>query len=172
MKRNWDDMQEWTTQRTNLAEPFFCTYPELPPQFRRWCGISKFLCLAGVWAGGIAALGLLVVGVLHWLLGRPASDGTLAVFALLSGLPFLLWWVFRLLRLTPRLYWRCPVCRERFPYYKPVRYSDHLVREDCLRELKFRRIPYVQPKFCSLILPSECPYCGKKFFAYREEEEE
>ena len=44
--------------------------------------------------------------------------------------------------------------------------------EDCLRELKFRRIPYVQPKFCSLILPSECPYCGKKFFAYREEEKE
>lgn len=77
---------------------------------------------------------------------------------------------FRLLQLTPRLYWHCSVCRERFPYYKPTRYGNHLVGEDCLRELKFRRISYVQPKFCSLILPSECPYCGKKFFEYRKEE--
>lgn len=171
MKREWDDMQEWMTLRDNRAGPFFYTYPELPPRFRRWCGISRFLCLAGFWTGGIAALGLLVVGVLHWLFGRPASDGTLAVFALLSGLSFLLWWVFRLLQLTPRLYWHCPVCRERFPYYKPVRYGNRLVKEDCLRELKFRRIPYVQPKSCSLILPSECPYCGKKFFAQRKKVE-
>ena len=172
MKKEQDDMREWMTQRANRAQPFSYTYPELPPRFRRWCGISRFLCLAEFWSGNIAALSLLVMGVLHWLLGRPASDGTLAVFALLSGLFFVLWWAFRLLRLTPRLYWHCPVCRERFPYYKPARYSVHLAKEDCLRELKFRRIPYVQPKFCSLILPSECPYCGKKFFAYREEEKE
>mgnify|MGYP002509917488 CR=1 FL=1 len=165
-------MQEWMTRRANRARPFSYAYPELPPQFRRWRGISRLLCLAGFWTGSIAALGLLAAGALHWLFGRPASDGTLAVIALLSGLSFILWWVFRLLQLTPRLYWHCPVCRERFPYYKPTRYGDHLVGEDCLRELKFCRIPYVRPRFCSLILPSECPYCGKKFFEYRKEEKE
>ncbi len=172
MKKEWDDMQGWMTQQDNRAEPFFYTYPELPPRFHRWRSISRFLCLARLWVGNAALLGLLAVGALHWLFGRPISDGTLAVFVLLFGLSFILWWVFRLLQMTPRLYWHCPVCRERFPYYKPVRYSDRLVGEDCLRELKFRRIPYIQPKSCSLILPSECPYCGKKFFVYRKEEKE
>ena len=78
-------MREWMTQRANRAQPFSYTYPELPPRFRRWCGISRLLCLAGFWTGSITALGLLAVGALHWLFGRPASDGTLAVFALLSG---------------------------------------------------------------------------------------
>lgn len=73
------------TRRANRAQPFSYAYPELPPQFRRWRGISRLLCLAGFWTGSIAALGLLAAGALHWLFGRPASDGMLAVIALLSG---------------------------------------------------------------------------------------
>lgn len=168
LKQQSDDMLEWMTQRNNRAQSFPYTYPQLPPLFRRYCRISKFLYLARFWTGIMWMLGLLAVGVLHWLFGRSASDGTTAVCILLSILFLVLWYVIRLLQLTPRLYWHCPVCQGKFPYYKPARYRDNMVQEDCLRELKFLHIPYVQPKFCLLILPSECPYCRKKFFAQGE----
>lgn len=43
LKREWGDMQEWMTQRSNRAGPFFYTDPELPPQFQSWCGLNGFL---------------------------------------------------------------------------------------------------------------------------------
>lgn len=165
MSKPTDDMREWAAQRNNRAQPFPYTYPQMPPQFRRCKCISKFLLLAEYVADVIAMLSLLAVGVLHWLFGGSITDGAVVVCALLFMLTFPLWFLFRLLRCTPRLYWHCPGCKEKFPYYKPVRYRDVLVHEECLREMKFLHIPYVQPKLCPLIIPSECPYCRKKFWA-------
>ena len=83
---------------------------------------------------------------------------------LMCFVPLLLWFFIRLLRKTAKLFWRCPCCRQPFPYYAPDGRVDALREKDCYASLRHLRIPYVKTKLCPLVIPSECPSCRRKFF--------
>ncbi|MDE6455257.1 MAG: hypothetical protein K2L38_04975 [Dysosmobacter sp.] len=71
----------------------------------------------------------------------------------------------RWMRHTPGWFWRCPSCRQPFPCYTPDGKLDALRERDCLAGLRRLRIEVVKTKFCPLVIPSECPWCRRKFFA-------
>lgn len=37
--------------------------------------------------------------------------------------------------------------------------------KECYHTLRYLRIEFVKAKLCPLVIPSECPWCQRKFFA-------
>lgn len=167
MKAWRDDVSDWRLRQENLAEPFPYVYPQMPPRFRRcrafagglflleW-GAVLTLVLGGAAGGGV----MLLRGEAALLEGWAAVCMVLVFFAALP-----LYFLSRLLRNTPKFFWRCPCCGLSFPYYAPpLRGLDTLKEADCVHMMEHLRVRYVKEKFCPLILPSACPECGAKFF--------
>lgn len=161
-------MTDWRLRQENLAEPFPCVYPRMPPRFRRCRAFARgaFLLewgsvLAMILGSAVGGGGMLLQGEEALLEGWAAM---LTVLALFVSLP--LYFLSRLLRNAPRFYWRCPRCGLPFPYYAPppLRGMDVLREADCAYTMKRLRIKYVKEKFCPLIVPSECPECRAKFW--------
>ena len=176
MKRWTDDMADWRLRQENLARPFPYVYPQMPPRLRRCCAFTRTLlllewgCLILMALSGAALCGVLLVR------GEGAFsacwDGS-ALFALGTAafvLSIPLGAVCRALRHTPKFFWRCPCCGLPFSYYAPPFLGMDVLRAaDCVYAMKDRRIRYVKPKFCPLVVPSLCPECGAKFFRVPED---
>lgn len=160
-KRAQDDLADWRRQNENRAAPFPHVYPDLPPKFRRLCRTSRVLYL-GEWVGIWL---FCVFGVLCLPYVFDKSREVPLWIALPETLFIFTFMIFALLRLIQGQRWRCPSCGKPFPYCRPTRYRDELARRDCLRELEGLHIPCRKPRFCSLVLPGECPRCRKKFWA-------
>lgn len=74
----------------------------------------------------------------------------------------------RQLRRTVRLFWRCPCCRRPFPCYTPEGRGEALRERECCEALLQTGIGAVKPRLCPLVIPSECPWCRRKFFRLPE----
>lgn len=170
MKKDWDDLGDWTLRQENQKKPFPYVFPQMPPGFRSRC----------VW---MRALFLLEWGCIFLFLLLILADGVLLLFqkdetplfSYLGGLALgalALWPFCKLLRHSPKFFWHCPCCGRPFSYYSPtitMRGADELNVKECLYEMEHLRIQYVQPKYCPLIVPTVCPNCGNKFFKKSEE---
>ena len=164
MKRETDDLVEWSRGRANRAEPYPYVFPQMPPRFRRCCGLMRALLLLEYGSAALFAVSCLVaVPYVH----REAPPPVLSAVVLLSvPLAMLFWFLQRI----PRFFWRCRCCGQPFPYYAPTRGGDGWKNKDCLNKLNFKHIPYYRPRLCPLAVPSSCPECGKKFFEMKMEQ--
>ena len=166
LKRETDDFTEWSRNRANRAKPYPYVFPQMPPRFRRCCGLMRALLLLeyAFWAtfalSCLAAIGPCI---------RQEAPGPLLSAGILLTVPLAMvfWFLLRL----PRFFWRCPCCGQPFPYCVPTRGGHEWRNKDCLNELKFKRIPYHRPRLCPLAFPSSCPECGEKFFEMGKEKE-
>ena len=170
MKKITNDMTRWQLRQENLSRPFPYCFPQIPPRFRRCCGLIRALFLAEwsctfalVLGSAAAAVVALSGGTEALLEGRMAFFIAVAIFALMP-LGILCRW----LRNTPKFFWHCPCCGQPFPYYAPprLRGMDILKEDDCLDSMEHLRIPYVKMRFCPLIVPSVCPECRCRFFSF------
>lgn len=167
MRREEDDFTVWRSRKENQASPFPHVYPDMPPRFRRCRRFTRTLFLLE-WASLLTLIaGLLLEGVVILFRGieKPMGDRE----ALAAGLMLLvllpLWFLIRWLRHTPRWFWHCPFCRQPLPYYAPDGRHEEMWEKECYYTLCHLRIGYVQTKLCPLVIPSECPWCRRKFFA-------
>lgn len=168
MKRNDDDFAAWRVQQENASKPFLYVFPQMPPRFRRCCAFAKAVFLIQ-WGGfAVFALGsmILFVPAVVWDMDMSAlTNGRplLSLLVLAAAVSLLLYFLAFPFRYTPKLYWRCPCCGCRFPYYVLTR-GDRLREKECLFNLKGQHIKYAKLRFCPLIIPSVCPECKMKFF--------
>lgn len=160
-----DDMQDWRIQKSHEAEPYPCRYPALLPCLSRRRTAMRTLqilqnTLCAAWFLSLFSCAFFLK------LEHPPALLTLLVLGL--PIPLLICLV---LRFLPELFWHCPVCKQPFPYYIPGRGlpRDRIRHKDCLEEILNQHIPYDKPKFCPLIVPSECPQCHKKFYCPPEQ---
>ena len=149
----------WSARQANAKEEYPFTYPAMPKKFQTLRRLSRALLLLQRGTGLLMALSM--AGAAACVLPQRDIPAGLALLVLISPFLFL---GGTLLRFLPGLFWRCPCCGARFPHYWPTFYRDELREKDCLREMDFQRIAWVRPRLCSLIFPSVCPNCGKKFF--------
>lgn len=168
MKRNSDDFADWRIQQENLAKPFPYVFPQMPPRFRRCCVFAKAMFLTQWASFGFALLGSLIlfVPVVVFRMELDSMVERAPLLVLLAGAVYpalILYLLLIPLRYTPRLFWRCPCCGCRFPYYVPTR-GDNLREKECLLNIKGQHIKYAKLKCCPLIIPSVCPECKMKFF--------
>lgn len=167
MKQEEDDFTAWRSQKENQVSPFPHVYPDMPPRFRRCRRFTQALFLLE-WVSLLALIaGLLLEGavILFRRIETPMGDQE----ALAAGLMLLvllpLYFLTRWLRHTPRLFWHCPFCRQPFSYYAPDGKREEMREKECYYTLRHLRIEYVKTKLCPLVIPSECPWCRRKFFA-------
>lgn len=171
MKKETDDIANCKLRHRNNAEKFPYVFPQMPPRFRYYCVFARLLyllewgCCLLMILSGLVMLGFLGIG------GKAAFDALLyentwgAFLMVVFFASLVLGPVCRLLRHTPKFFWRCPCCGAHFPYYAPpLRGVDILKEADCFYSMKRLRIQYVKRKFCPLIVPSVCPECKCKFF--------
>lgn len=166
MRREQDDFTVWKRQQENRATPASFVYPQMPPRFRRCRRFAQALFVVEWGLLLTMFAGLLLGGAVMLFRGIEASWGDLEALItfLMCFVPLLLRFFIRLLRKTAKLFWRCPCCRQPFPYYAPDGRVDALREKDCYASLRHLRIPYVKTKLCPLVIPSECPSCRRKFF--------
>lgn len=161
MKYKTDDFTDWHICQAHLREPFPYRYPDLPPRFRLCRAVSRGIFLLQYGSEAALFAGLLAGGVFLYVLRRETSPPLLGVVVLLS---VFLAFLFTALRFLPRVFWHCPCCKTRFPYYRPARGPDFLEEKDCLLAMDHLRIPHHKFRCCPLVFPSVCPECKQKFF--------
>ena len=172
MKKATDDFSSWQIQKENMSKPFPYVFPQMPPRFRRCCAFMKTVCLMQWVCIAVSCICGMVLFIPIVLLGKNMEISAiikekplLAFFLVAVIISLLIFFVAVPFGFTPKLFWRCPCCRHSFPYYAPTR-GDNLKEKECLLTIKGQHINYVKLKFCPLIIPSVCPECKCKFFAF------
>ena len=167
MRQEKDDFTAWRRQQENRAVPASYVYPQMPLRFR-WCRRFAQALFLIEWGGFVTlVLSTLPMGVVALFWGKEALlKGVMALlltllFFVLLPLAFLARW----LRHTAKLFWHCPCCGQPFPYYAPDGRHEEMREKECYYTLRHLRIEYVKTKLCPLVIPSECPWCRRKFFA-------
>lgn len=160
MNDQMDDFTVWRIRKDHLKEPFPYVFPDLPPRFRRLRALSRGVFLMQLGSSVVAIAGLLLSGIFFF--GRETEPPAFLEATVFCSI--FLAFLFTLLRFLPGIFWRCPCCKTKFPYYVPARYSDALRGKACISALEVQRIFFFKPRCCPLIFPSVCPVCKRKFF--------
>lgn len=155
-----DYLKKWRIQKNNEAQDFTYFFPKLPLFLRIQRAINRSLVLLQIFFATVFILGLCVSGVDEYFFN---IEQPMLLEITIFSMPMTI--ICILLRTIQSLIiWRCPYCGIGFPYYSAGRRVRILKRKSVLYQMEGLKIEYDEPWCCSLVLPSVCPNCRKKFY--------